>query len=167
MHCGPDVLAALTDVCDRPSGRVYILEVAVGSIVYVTERRYSELAAVDALLRRLRPALREGLPAFPRKTKWRVRLGLKPEEADFLEKRRCNLAAWVSAVSEQAPDVALKELLWRGANWSEVPRAIDRGPVRPWSWAYLSRKPELSDRLSERTTQAGSFSSTSFIHCGD
>jgi hypothetical protein len=156
MHEGPG-RAALTDVCDRPVGRLYILEVTVGSITYVTERRYSELAALNDLLRRLRPKLCEGLPAFPRKTKWRVRLGLKPEEPDFLENRRRALAVWVPAVMEQAPDVALKELLWRGANWSEVPRAPE-----PLMHAALSRKQgQSSDRLSERTTQAGSFSSTS------
>jgi hypothetical protein len=163
MREGSDVRAALTDVRDRPCGRVYVLEVSFGSAVFVTERRYSELASLDELLRRLRPALLDALPAFPPKTKWRVRLGLKQEAADFLEKRRCQLAAWVLAVAEQAPDVAVKELLWRGANWSEVPRAVD-SPC--WGRTCLARKPDLlSDRLSERTTQAGSFTSTT--QCGD
>jgi hypothetical protein len=162
----PDVRAALTGVADRASGRVYILEVAVGALVYVTERRYSELASTNMLIRRLRPNLFGGMPAFPPKSKWRVRLGLKNEKPSFLEERRQQLVVWVRAIAEQAPDVTLKELLWRGANWSEVPRAIDPGS-RCWSRTYLARKQELSDRLSERTTQAGSFTSTSLTHFGD
>jgi hypothetical protein len=165
-HHGPGVRAALTDAYDRPAARVYVLEVTIGDIVYVTERRYRELAALNALLQRLRPNLCDGLPAFPRKTQWRVWLGLKKEAPDFLENRRRDLAAWVPAVMEQAPDVAVKELLWRGANWSEVPRAPSIAePISPlWSRTALQRKQELiNDRISDRTTQAGSFSSKSSL----
>jgi hypothetical protein len=169
MDVGSDVRAALSDVRDRPSGRVYVLEVAVGCTAYMTERRYSELSRLNVLIRRLRPALFERLPPFPRKSKWRVRLGLKSDDADFLEERRARLASWVLAVVDQVPDIAVKELLWRGANWCEVPRAIDLGS-RCWSRKYLAEKPELSQsdhRLSERTTQAGSFSSTSLTFSGE
>jgi hypothetical protein len=157
--------AALVGVVDRPDGRFYVIEVAIGSAVYATERRYSELAALNSFIRRLRPALAAALPAFPRKTSMRVRLRLKRQALNWLDERRRQLAAWVSAFMEQVPDVALKELLWRGANWREVPRALD-GASRFLNTSSNSRngKPEL-DRLSERTTvgtssRAGSFTST-------